>query len=243
MSVINYIQLRLARMCTRGFHNSAANLVKNSYPLKPSSINETAKKLGFTNAKEMYPEYPLEEPPKLWMITQVQRLNSRPYWEKEAMKELGLYRVNDISIQINSTKMNEILWGIKHLIKIQPVRMPQGEPTKSDIGYTQLKLNGEFEIKKRVECIENPEDVVPVAPEEEWKVVDGFRTCKNCRQKRCLALQMCQKLWFQYGKNNLERIGPVLFNYVENPLKKQKAIEENQLKTEKGSNNIRESAV
>lgn len=41
----------------------------------------------------MYPEYPLDEPPKLWMITQVESLWGRPYWEKEAMKAMGLYRV------------------------------------------------------------------------------------------------------------------------------------------------------
>ena len=42
----------------------------------------------------MYPEYPLDEPPKLWMIVQTGTLKERPYWEKEAMKEMGLYRVS-----------------------------------------------------------------------------------------------------------------------------------------------------
>uniref|UniRef100_H2YE87 Large ribosomal subunit protein uL30m n=1 Tax=Ciona savignyi TaxID=51511 RepID=H2YE87_CIOSA len=212
----------MLRIRTRNLHTTLSKFVRNSYPLKPSSITGTAKKLGFKNAQEMYPEYPLDETPKLWMIIQVQRLKYRPYWEKEAMRELGLYSVNDVSIQINSPNMNEVLWSIKHLIKIQPIRMTQGEPTKDDIGYTQLKWNGEFEIKTKIQSNDDPKNVVPIAPEEEWKVVDGFRMCNNCRQKRCLAIQMCQKLWFQQGKNNLERIGPQLFNFVENPLKHRK---------------------
>ena len=42
----------------------------------------------------MYPKYPLDDPPKLWMVSQIQELRYRPYWEKEAMKEMGLYRVS-----------------------------------------------------------------------------------------------------------------------------------------------------
>jgi len=47
----------------------------------------------FQTPKEMYPEYPMEKSPKLWMITQVKGLKHRPYWEKEIMKEMGLYKV------------------------------------------------------------------------------------------------------------------------------------------------------
>ncbi|XP_076810121.1 uncharacterized protein LOC143452864 [Clavelina lepadiformis] len=210
----------------RSLHTSACSCITNRYPVKTPSMKETAIKLGFDKVKDMYPEYPLDEPPKFWFIKQLHTLKYRPYWEKEAMKELGLHRRHDTCVHINSPQMNEILWTVKHLIKIQPIRFPQGMPENSDVGYTQLKDNGELVIYKKIEAKEaSDEDVVPVAPEEDWKVVSGYRMCNGCTNRRCLKYGMCQKLWRQRGMNYLEFIGPRLFNYVDNPEKNSKKIE------------------
>ena len=61
------------------------------------------------------------------------------------------------------------------MFRIQPIRFPQGMPENSDVGYTQLKDNGELVIYKKIESKEaSDEDVVPVAPEEDWKVKSNF---------------------------------------------------------------------
>nr|CAB3260296.1 uncharacterized protein LOC100175065 [Phallusia mammillata] len=218
---------QFCRQLIRPFHMSAIRQTtghKARSPVKSDSIAVTAAKLGFETPEEMYPVYPLDEPPKFWMITQIKPLKHRPYWEKEAMKEMGLHRVYDISVQINFPKVNEILWTVKHLITIKPVRFPQGLPTKEDIGYTQLHNDGRFVIYKRIEPQPTKEeDKIPTSGPEEYKVVDGFRMCTGCRHRRCLKFQMCQKLWMQRGYNYLESIGPKMFNFVDNPAKKLKS--------------------
>ena len=66
----------------------------------------------------MYPVYPLEEPPKLWMITQIKSLKHNPYWVKEAMKEMGLYRVSiiliiDLVTSSHKTLCNDVTKGVR----------------------------------------------------------------------------------------------------------------------------------
>lgn len=206
-----------SRITTQIFRQYAKRLGAQNYPERLPTINETAQRLGFENAKEMYPEYPLNEPPELWVITQIHNQKFRPYWEKELMKEMGLYNVHDISIQMNTESVNEKLWQVKHLVKVQPLRFPQGYPTEDDIGETLLKSNGEFVIFKRLEeneCVED-ESLVPQLELSQWKVVDGYRKCNNCTARRCYKLGMCQKLWFQKGKNSIEVLGPRMYNFVD----------------------------
>merc|ERR1719354_235622 len=165
----------------------------------------------------------MEEAPRLWMIVQSQKLSGYPYWVKDAMKELGLYKQGDISIQINSPKMNEMLWTVKALVKIQPIRFPDGMPTDDDVGYTNLKPNGEFVITKK---LTTTTDDIPLPANEDYKIVDGFRMCRNCKHKVCLNLGMCQKLYHQSSRNYLEKIGPQLYNFVDHPDKlKKKEVE------------------
>jgi len=200
----------------RCLHTSTAMLTRTrTTPLKTPSIKDSALKLGFTTAKEMYPVYPLEEPPKLWMITQIKSLKHNPYWVKEAMKEMGLYRIYDVSIQINAPEINEVLWSVKHLVKIQPVMFPDGEPTSDDIGSTQLTNDGKFIIYKELTPQQVDDvDKVPTPQLTDWPQVDGYRMCNNCNNRRCKKYGMCQKLWRQKGKNNIEYIAPKMFNYV-----------------------------
>ena len=213
---------------------SVKRLGASNYPERLPSIDETAQRLGFENALEMYPEYPVDEPPELWLITQMQKLKFRPHWEKEIMKEMGLYKIHDFSVQMNSNGVNEKLWQVKHLIKIQPIRFPQGYPTEEDIGGTHLKKNGEFIIFKK---LENGSDVdadslTPQLNISKWKVVDGYRKCNNCTSRRCYRLNMCQKLWLQRGQNTLERLGPRMFNFVEPETDSTGSCSETQKKTD-----------
>lgn len=43
------------------------------------------------------------------------------------------------------------LWKVKHLISVEPITFPHGEPTPDDINYTNLKECGECIVQKKLE--------------------------------------------------------------------------------------------
>lgn len=45
---------------------------------------------------------------------------------------------------------NARLWKVKHLIKMEPVSFPHGEPTEKDVNHTFLKENGECLVVKEI---------------------------------------------------------------------------------------------
>jgi large subunit ribosomal protein L30 len=50
----------------------------------------------------------------------------------------------------NIPEINANLWKVKHLIKIEPITFPYGEPTENDINHTYLKVNGECIVVKEI---------------------------------------------------------------------------------------------
>jgi len=194
--------------------------------LKTPTMRESAQLLGFDSPKAMYPDYPMEQAPELWMITKEKGNYKSTYQTREILKELSLNKPGDISIQINAPRMNDLLWQIKAQVTICPIRFPDGLPTAENLGYTELKRNGEFIIKKTLRPKIAAESM-PLPEVEDYKIVDGYRTCTNCRDKRCSLLSMCQKLYDQQKKNKLEQIAPRLFNWVDNPEKKASKKEQN----------------
>lgn len=58
----------------------------------------------------------------------------------------------------NTPENNVLLWKVKHLISVEPIVFPFGEPTDEDINYTRLKENGECIVHKKIgvqpECLE-----------------------------------------------------------------------------------------
>lgn len=59
-----------------------------------------------------------------------------------------------VAIVKNIPENNQRLMKIKHLIKIEPIVFPYGEPTKDDINYSFLKENGECVVIKNVNAKE-----------------------------------------------------------------------------------------
>lgn len=47
--------------------------------------------------------------------------------------------------------MCALLWRVKHLISVEPITFPYGEPTEEDIKYTNLKHDGECIVHKKLE--------------------------------------------------------------------------------------------
>jgi len=173
-------------------------------PLKAPTMLDAAKQLGFNTIKEMYPAYPLEKPPRMWMITQIKSMYGYPYWVKDTMKELGLYKKNDISIQINSPNMNEALWQIKSLIRIKPITFPDGFPTEEDVGFTKLCSDGTFKITQKLQ--NDDPSKIPVPMPEDYKVPDG--------------LKISDKFYLTKEENNFEAFPSRIVKFVENPDKK-----------------------
>lgn len=101
------------------------------------------------------------KPSKLFMVWRIASLVGRPKWEKETMIKLGL--VHDkvkCAIVKNTASNNEILWSVKHLIRVKPITFPDGFPSEEDLYKTYLKQSGELIIEPRlhIDCEELERD-------------------------------------------------------------------------------------
>nr|XP_033321788.1 39S ribosomal protein L30, mitochondrial [Megalopta genalis] len=67
-------------------------------------------------------------PSKIFMIHRVKSFKGNPYWDKDTLKRIGLSEVNREPVFVKNTpEVCSQLWKIKHLIKITPVKLPDGE--------------------------------------------------------------------------------------------------------------------
>lgn len=55
-----------------------------------------------------------------------------------------------MSIVKNTPENNVLLWKIKHLISVEPITFPYGEPTADDYKHTKLKEDGECIVHKKI---------------------------------------------------------------------------------------------
>lgn len=57
-----------------------------------------------------------------------------------------------------------LLWKIKHLVSVEAITFPYGEPSEEDINHTLLKENGECIVHKKIQvdpkCIEAAEKFI-----------------------------------------------------------------------------------
>lgn len=64
----------------------------------------------------------------------------------------------------NTPENNVLLWKIKHLISVEAIVFPYGEPTLDDVKHTRLFENGECIVHKRIgvdpERIESTEQFI-----------------------------------------------------------------------------------
>ncbi|XP_068929101.1 large ribosomal subunit protein uL30m [Petaurus breviceps papuanus] len=88
-----------------------------------------------------------QHPHKLHIVTRIKSVHRRPYWEKEIIKLLGLEKANTPQVHKNIPSVNAKLKVVKHLIRIQPLKLPQGLPTEEEMSETCLKTTGELVIR------------------------------------------------------------------------------------------------
>lgn len=56
----------------------------------------------------------------------------------------------DVAIVKNIPENCAVLMKIKHLVAVDPIVFPHGEPTENDINHTFLKQNGECVVTKEI---------------------------------------------------------------------------------------------
>ncbi|XP_033227025.1 39S ribosomal protein L30, mitochondrial [Belonocnema kinseyi] len=94
------------------------------------------------------------KPTKLLMVERVKTLKGQPYWDKEIMEDLHLDHdsIEKIAIVKNTPEVCALLWRIKHLVKITPIKLPEKLPhdilTNRD---TYLHENGTLMIFPRAD--------------------------------------------------------------------------------------------
>ncbi|XP_017325608.1 39S ribosomal protein L30, mitochondrial [Ictalurus punctatus] len=95
---------------------------------------------------EMYGGDP-EQPHKLHIVTRVKSTKGRPYWEKKVVKSLGLQKSHEPRVHKNTPSVNNQLKIIKHLVRIQPLKLPNGLPSEEEMAGSYLNSKGELVIK------------------------------------------------------------------------------------------------
>ncbi|XP_037659169.1 39S ribosomal protein L30, mitochondrial-like [Choloepus didactylus] len=94
-----------------------------------------------------------QNPHKLHIVTRIKSTIGRPYWEKDIIKVLGLEKAHTPQIHKNIPSVNARLKVVKHLIRIQPLKLPQGLPTEEDMSDTCLKSTEELVVRWRLKPV------------------------------------------------------------------------------------------
>ncbi|KAK1797740.1 hypothetical protein P4O66_007928 [Electrophorus voltai] len=85
-----------------------------------------------------------EQPHKLHIVTRVKSTARRPYWEKKVVKSLGLLKSHEPRVHKNTPSVNRQLKIIKHLVMIQPLKLPDQLPSEEELADSYLNSKGEL---------------------------------------------------------------------------------------------------
>uniref|UniRef100_A0A2K6MKK2 Large ribosomal subunit protein uL30m n=1 Tax=Rhinopithecus bieti TaxID=61621 RepID=A0A2K6MKK2_RHIBE len=73
---------------------------------------------------------------------------------KDIIKMLGLEKSHTPQVHKNIPSVNSKLKVVKHLIRIQPLKLPQGLPTEENMSNTCLKSTGELVVQWHLKPVE-----------------------------------------------------------------------------------------
>ncbi|CAD5119376.1 DgyrCDS7990 [Dimorphilus gyrociliatus] len=121
---------------------------------KPPAVTAWAKPLiEFKKERELSKENQ-EEPAKLHVVYRVKPLRHRPWWEKRIIEKFNLKeKCNKPVVVMNTPENNKLLKEVKHLLVIQPLKLPQGLPEDDNLlSQMTLKSNGELIYMPRPEA-------------------------------------------------------------------------------------------
>ncbi|XP_053643123.1 uncharacterized protein mRpL30 isoform X1 [Cherax quadricarinatus] len=123
---------------------------------------------------QYYPRFPDEvdppyDPAPLHLVTRVRCLKHKPWWDKEIMRSLGLdAKRSTVAIVKNIPEINAMLWKVKYLVKITPIRVPADLPDDVDPRCCFLKETGEFLHSKEVQVEDKDLDESPQIAATKW---------------------------------------------------------------------------
>ncbi|XP_062312563.1 39S ribosomal protein L30, mitochondrial [Osmerus eperlanus] len=95
-----------------------------------------------------------EQPHKLHIVTRVKSTMRRPYWEKMMIKTLGLEKGQVPVIHKNIPSVNNQLKFVKHLVRIQPLKLPYGLPSEEDMADSYLNSKGELIVRRLLKSVD-----------------------------------------------------------------------------------------
>ncbi|XP_053409779.1 39S ribosomal protein L30, mitochondrial-like [Nycticebus coucang] len=95
-----------------------------------------------------------QNPHKLHTVTRIKSTKRCPYWGKDTLKMLGLEKEHTPQVHKNIPSVNAKLKVVKHLIRIKPLKLPQGLPREADMSNTRLKSTGELVIQRHLKPVE-----------------------------------------------------------------------------------------
>lgn len=131
----------------------------NSFNVLKASLKSWTggmKHVGFRYFPREGEKDPPFEPTKLLMVQRIKPFKGNPMYLKRILFHLKLDgKAGEIVILKNIPEINSLLYKIKHLIKITPIRTPNGIPDKDELDSGYLKENGEFVVTQRLKP--NPE--------------------------------------------------------------------------------------
>ncbi|XP_063809433.1 large ribosomal subunit protein uL30m isoform X1 [Pseudophryne corroboree] len=91
---------------------------------------------------------------KLHIVTRIRSFVGRPYWEKEVIDELKLQKAHNPVVHKNIPSVNRRLKVVKHLVRVQPLKLPYGLPTEEDMSDTYLNSLGQLVIRKKLQPVD-----------------------------------------------------------------------------------------
>ncbi|NP_001018597.1 large ribosomal subunit protein uL30m [Danio rerio] len=143
----------------RALLTSASNVSKNLTQVSPCRTKFTKSRISPQVFEERAKEHDKyggdpEQPHKLHIVTRVKSTMRRPYWEKKVVKSLGLMKSHEPRVHKNTPSVNNLLKIIKHLVRIEPLKLPHGLPAEEDMANTHLNSRGELVVKRLLKPLE-----------------------------------------------------------------------------------------
>ncbi|EFN90150.1 39S ribosomal protein L30, mitochondrial [Harpegnathos saltator] len=121
----------------------------------PKSWKPDGVKYGYVTYYPKSPNHvdPSITPSKLLMVTLVKPYMGNPYYLKDILtKQLRLKERGREPVIVKNTPENcALLWKVKHLVKIVPIKLPEKLPTADDLNGTYLHENGTFYVIPKVD--------------------------------------------------------------------------------------------
>ncbi|KAI6177101.1 hypothetical protein M3Y97_00870600 [Aphelenchoides bicaudatus] len=110
----------------------------------------------------------VETPPKLWLVWAHRATNEGRDWTNDRVKQVfGCFpEPGKMHVFKNTADINDRLWRIKHLIEVRPITFPNGEPTTSDVAFTEIFADGRCVVDR--ETVADPSTIKIYDPKKQF---------------------------------------------------------------------------